>query len=354
VKTADSKLSADDAKNALTTACGDSLALVGTTAVFIDDMKPIEQCKSKAGAPVGIPDVAVFQTYAQQQCSKISFSVVPYSGACPYSGSGVRTFTQPTVSADYYFAKYGKTALHGLYLVPSDLPSTISSTTPIFAASKKLGIKEDAEFGISGLTPQSGYTPYVQSIKTNKSTYSRDGSDYVSNVFLRKEAQVQGVNTVKVWDCGLQCYDQRLISTGGAAVEGQYIWMSFLPYEDKGKNAELDNFLQYDKKPDSFGTQAWVAGQVFATAVRAVVAKSGPNGLTRAALLTAIRGLTNFDDNGLIAPTNIGGQVASKCLVGMQVQNGKFVRVAPTTPGKFDCSGSTVTVTLDPVKAFKG
>jgi hypothetical protein len=317
-------------------------------------MKPIEQCKNNAGAPVGMPDLAVFQTYAVQQCSPVSFSVVPYSGSCPYSGSGVRTFKQPTVTEDYYFSKYGKTALHGLYLVPSDLPSTISSTTPIFAASKKLGIKEDAEFGISGLTPQSGYTPYTQAIKNSNSTYARDGSDYVSNVFLRKEAQVQGVNTVKVWDCGIQCYDQRLITTGGAAVNDQYVWLPFLPYQDKGKNDELDNFLQYDTKPDSFGTQAWVAGQVFATAANAVVAKSGPNGLTRAALLTAIRGLTNFNDNGLIAPTNIGKQIASKCLIGLQVQDGQFTRVAPVEPGTFDCTGGVVTVTLDPVAAFKG
>jgi hypothetical protein len=280
--------------------------------------------------------------------------VVPYAGSCPYGESGVRTFKQPTVTENYYFKKYGKNALHGLYLVPSDLPSTISSSTPIFAASKKLGIQQDVEFGISGTTPQSGYTPYAQALKTHNSTYARDGSDYVSNVFLRKEAQVQGVNTVKVWDCGLQCYDQRLISTGGSAVNDQYVWLSFLPYEDTGTNAELDNFLQYDTKPDAFGTQAWVAGQVFASAVNAVVAKSGPNGLTRSALLTAIRGMTSFDDNGLIAPTNIGGQVASKCLIGLQVQNGKFVRVDPVTPGKFDCSGGVITETLDPVAAFKG
>jgi Periplasmic binding protein len=204
------------------------------------------------------------------------------------------------------------------------------------------------------LSPQSAYTPYVQAIKDSRSTFARDGSDYVSYVDLRKEAQVQGVNTVKVWDCALQCYDQRLISTGGSAVEGQYTWLSFLPFEDKGHNAELDNFLQYDTKPDAFGAQAWVAGQVFATAVNAVVAKDGPNGLTRSNLFTAIHGITNFDDNGFISPTNIGGKIASKCLIGMQVQNAKFVRVDPTTPGKFDCTGGTFQVTLDPVKAYTG
>ncbi len=354
VKTADSKLTADDARNAVTTACQNSLALVGTTALFLDDMSAAEKCKDKAGKATGIPDLAVIQTYANQQCSPISFAALPNGASCPYSGSGVRTFDQTSVTVDYYLKKYGENALHGVYLVPSDLPSTISASTPLFALDKQLGIKEDAEFGVSSLSPQSAYTPYIQAIKSNKSTFARNGSDYVSNVFFRKEAQVQGVDTVKVWDCSLQCYDKRFLSTGGAAVENHYTWLSFLPFEDKGHNDELDAFLEYNKKPDAFGAQAWVAGEVFATAVNDVVAKSGPNGLTRAALLTAVRGITNFDANGFVAPTNIGGKVSSNCLIGMQVQNGKFVRVDPVEPGKFDCTGRVVTTELDPVTAFKG
>jgi hypothetical protein len=354
VKDADSKLTADDAQNAITTACGNSLSLVGTTALFLDNMKPAETCKDKTGQPVGIPDLAVLQTYAAEQCSSVSFAALPSAGSCPYSGTGERTFTQTNVTQNYYFSKYGKNALHGVFIVPSDLPSTISASTPLFAADEQLGIKKDAEFGVSALAPQSSYTPFVQAIKNHSSTFARNGADYVSYVDLRKEAQVQGVNTVKVWDCSLQCYDQRLITTGGSAVENQYTWLSFLPFEDKGSNPELDNFLQYDTKPDAFGAQAWVAGQIFATAVNAVVAKSGPNGLTRQAMLTAIKGINNFDDDGFISPTNIGGKVASKCLIGMQVQNGKFVRVDPVTPGKFDCTGGTFKVTLDPVKAYTG
>ncbi len=354
VKAADSKLTADDARNAITTACGNSLSLVGTTALFLDSMKPAESCKDKGGQPVGIPDLAVLQTSPAEQCSPVSFAVLPAGGECPYSGTGVRTFKRSTVAPDYYFAKFGKGSLHGLFLVPSDLPSTISASTPLFAAEEQLGIKMDAEFGVSALSPQSAYTPYVQSIKTNKSTFARNGADYVSYIFLRKEAQVQGVDTVKVWDCSQQCYDPRFISTGGSAVENNYTWLSFLPFEDKGSNAELDNFLQHIKKPDAFAAQAWVSGQVFAKAVNDVVAKSGPNGLTRQAMLDAIRGITNFDDGGFIAPTNIGGKQPSKCLIGMQVQHGKFVRVSPTKKGTFNCTGGTIDVTLDPVKAYRG
>ena len=141
VQAADSKLTSDDAENAITTACGNSLAMVGTTALFLDNMKPAEQCKDKTGKPVGIPDLAVLQTYAAEQCSPVSFAVLPSSASCPYSGTGVRTFQESTVTQDYYFQKYGKNSLHGVYLVPSDLPSTISASTPLFPADQQLGIK---------------------------------------------------------------------------------------------------------------------------------------------------------------------------------------------------------------------
>jgi Periplasmic binding protein len=355
VKALDSKLSGDDAKNSVTTACGNSLAMVGTTALFLDNMSAAEQCKDKAGKPTGILDMAVLQTYAAQQCSRVSFAALPSSASCPYSADGgVRTFKVSTVTIDYYLNKYGKGTLHGVYLVPNDLPSTISATTPQFYADVKEGIAEDAQVGISALATQSGYTPVVQTIKNKKSTYVRDGADYVSTVFLRKEAQVQGVNTVKVWDCSLQCYDPKLIATGGSAVENQYAWLSFLPFEDKGHNDELDNFLKYDTKPDGFGVQAWVAGEAFAAAVNAVVAKSGPNGLTRASVLEAMKGVNNFDAGGLISPTNIGQRQGSSCLIGMQVQGGKFVRVDPVEPGKFDCNGRVITFSIDPVKAYHG
>jgi ABC-type branched-subunit amino acid transport system substrate-binding protein len=354
VKALDSKLSGDDAQNSITTACGDSLALVGTTALFLDNMAPVEQCKDKTGKATGMPDLAVLQTYAAQQCSPVSWPALTSSASCPYSGEGVREFKISTTTIDYYLEKYGKDALHGVYLIPKDLPSTIAATTPLFAADKQEGIKEDKEFGISALDPQSAYTPAVQAIKTNKSTFARNGADYASYVAFRKEAQVQGVDTVKVWDCSLQCYDQRLISSGGSAVEDQYVWLSFLPFEDKGHNDELDAFLQYNKKPDAFGAQAWVAGEIFAEAVRAVVAKDGPNGLTRQAVLDAVANIHDFDAGGFIAPTDIGGRVGTNCLIGVQVQNGKFVRVDPVEPGKFDCRGRVITLKLDPVKAYKG
>ena len=96
VKTADSKLSPDEAKNGVTTACGNSLVLLGTTALFLNDMRPVEGCKDKNGLATGIPDLPALQTEPVEQCSPISFAVVQQGTRCPYSGSGVRTFDQTT------------------------------------------------------------------------------------------------------------------------------------------------------------------------------------------------------------------------------------------------------------------
>jgi hypothetical protein len=83
----------------------------------------------------------------------------------------------------------------------------------------------------------------------------------------------------------------------------------------------------------------------------AVVKQDGPNGLTRANLLTALRGLGNFDAHGWLgAKTLQGSGSISPCFMVMQVQNGKFVRVYPTKPGTMDCNpANLVQVSMDPV-----
>ena len=354
VKTADSKLSPDDSRNALSSACSDSIALVGTTALFLNDVTPMENCKDKAGATTGLPDLAVLQTEPAQQCSAISFAVLPNGASCPYSGEGERTYPVSSTAANFYFDKHGED-LHGIFVVARDLPSTITASMALFRGIQQLGVESDGEFGASGLAVQSDYTPFVVAMKNSNSNFAQVGLDYKGTVYLRKEAQAQGIDASKVvWHCTTQCYDQRLISEGGSAVEGQYTWIAILPFEDRGSNETLDAYLDAVAKPDSFGAQAWVAAEMFKKVVNDVVEKDGPNGLTRAALLEAIRNTHDFDAGGMSAPTDIGGKKAQPCLVGLQVQNGKFVRVDPTEKGKFDCKSEGSTITLDAQKAFQG
>ncbi len=358
VNEGDSKLSPTDSTNAVSAACANSVALVGTTALFLQDVTPMESCKDKAGATTGIPDLALLQTEPAQQCSPISFATLGLAASCPYSGTGPRTFRVGYTASDYYFKQYGAAALHGVFVIPKDLPSTIAATMPGIRAQNKMGITSDAEFGKSGTAIQTDYTEVAQALKAHNSTYARNGLDYKGTVLMRKEAQVQGVNTVKVWDCTVQCYDPRLIQEGGAAVAGQYVWLNTLPFEDKGSNPELDTFLKYVKNPDGFSLQAWVAGEIFARAVEDTIkANNGDvNSITRVNLLKAIRGMHDFDANGLVPPIDIGRKIASQCVVGMQVRDGRFVRVDPPTPGTFDCDGNKapLTLTIDPATEYHG
>jgi hypothetical protein len=364
VKEVDSKLSPTDSANGVAAACSNSMALVGTTALFLQDVSTMNTCKDKAGKATGLPDIAELQTEANQQCSPVSFATLPTGSSCPYSGTGLRTFRVGYTQYDYYLNKFKGTPLHGVFAIPKDTPSTIASTMPIIRAENKMGIASDAEFGVSGTAIQTDYTQLAQALKSHNSTYGRNGLDYKGTVLMRKEAQVQGVNTVKVWDCSVQCYDKRLIQEGGSAVNGQYVWLNFLPFEDAGHNADLDGFLKYDKAPDGFGAQAFIAGEIFARAVNdAVKAHNGdPNSQTRANLLTAIRGIHDFDANGMAAPgIDIGNKVGSTCLVGMQVQNGKFVRIDPAEPGTFDCDKDAagkpkpaLVLNIDPAAEYHG
>lgn len=158
VKDYDSKLSPSDAKNAILSACTDAFVMVGTTATFLNDVTPMEQCPDKSGAITGLPDLALLQTEPAHQCSAISFVVLPTGGSCPYSGTGDRTFQVSSGPFRYYLDKVSPD-LHGVWVIPKDLPSTISSSMPGFRASQEMGIKLDAEFGASGLDTQSAHTP---------------------------------------------------------------------------------------------------------------------------------------------------------------------------------------------------
>jgi hypothetical protein len=354
IKTADSKLSADEAKNGVTTACGNSLALVGTSALFLNDMRPAEGCKDKQGIATGIPDLPSLQTESVQQCSKVSFSVVQQGTSCPYSGKGTRDFAQ-TTSEIAWFKAHVFSDLHGVFVLASDLPSTIASSTPIFAAIEKTGVKRDKEFGMSALATQSQYTPIIQAIKAAKSTWVMSALDSASLVKMRKEALAQGVNTVKVWTCVAACYSRTFITDGGPAVEDQYVYLSYLPFEDQGSNAMLDSFLHYDKNPDGFGVEAFASGLLLKQVVDGIVTKSGPNAITRSAILAGLQTVHAFDAGGMIAKTDVAGRKASPCMVILQVQHGQWVQVNPAKKGTFDCDepGGITELSLDPLKAYK-
>ena len=350
----DSHLSADEARNALIRACQEDFAVVGTTALFLN-VEPMTSCVDAAGKATGLPDVPLVQADEAHECSPVSFPVIASELDCSTKDRHPQTYSA-RVGQIRYFKEHNKN-LHGVFLIPSDLRSTINASTPLALGEQRLGITPDGggEFKITGMAIQSDYTPIVQTVKQHNSTYAESISDFKSSVFLRKEAKIQGVTSVKVWGCALQCYDAKFLSEGGADVEGQFTALFFVPFEEAKQNKSVAAYLKNvggKANADGFGAQAWTAGLFFRDVADNVAKADGNNGLTRARFLEEAAKVHDFtasvDGDAMLGPTDVGAHKVNGCFVLMQVKGGKYVRVFPKTPNTFDCNPKNVlTIKLD-------
>jgi hypothetical protein len=350
VRTWDSKLDPTESKNGLIDSCTNAFAMVGSNALFNPDVSAMTNCVDKTGAATGLPDINALANDVNELCAPTAFTVQAVFQPCPPQ-TGVATYGAFTGAAKWIVQKFGP-GLHGIFIVPGDLPTTRRSATYSIDALAQQGITWDDTPLASGADPQPAYTPRVQIAKAKGSTIVYDGSNDVAMINMRKESAAQGLNTVKTWVCSLACYTKLFLTQGGAAVEGTYLWMQYLPVEEASLNpAEQAYVTAIGDKQVSWAAQAWQAALAFKQAVDQIVAKGGPNAITRAALLSTLKTFTNFDADGWMGPKPLqGNQAASDCFVMMQVQNGKFVRVYPTKPGTMDCNPSYLaTVNVDPV-----
>lgn len=265
---------------------------------------------------------------------------------CSTASQHPQTYQASVGRAFYYQKKFGKD-LHGVFIDSSELKSARDAQFVgqggIF--DPQAGIKLDGEFPLGGSAPQSSYTPVVQAIKTNGSNLAQCGNPPGCTIKLRKEAKLQSVNTVKVWDCASTCYDPTFIPQGGADVEGEYVAVGILPFEEAKAVPMEAQFLKYTgrDKANVYSVLAFAQGLLLREAVDALVAKSGPDALTRKNLFTALDGIHKFDADGILAATqDVAQKKVSPCYILLQVKNGKFVRVHPTKVGTFDCNPRNV------------
>ncbi len=351
----DSKLSADESTNAIIKACSQDFALVGTSAIFLNKMTDMEGCANKAGAAIGIPDLAVVSTEVAQQCSKTTYAVNSPSLICSTQDQHPQTYQANVGRTFYYQSKYKK-KLHGGYIYSGDLKSAENANRGSMAEMQHAGkgIKPDYQETVGSTATQPAYTPLVQQLKDKSSNYAQSGATFNSTVLLRREAKLQGVGgSGFVWDCTLQCYDKQLLKQGGSDVNDQYVSLLFLPFEEAHSNKTLANFIKYTgpKLATGFGIQAYASGLLVSQAIQKIVKTAGVNGVTRQALFDQLNTIKSFNAGGMIGTTDIADRKVSPCYVLTQVKNGKFVRVTPSKKGTFNCkSQNYATVKLDLLK----
>jgi len=345
----DSHLSADETRNAIVKACENNFAIVATTSLFVNNVDDLVDCVNADGVAVGMPDFPVLTTEPVHQCSPVSYPIIPPALDCSTIDDHPQTYTANTGPTSYYLKEHGD--LSGAFLYPADLKSAKNAQVPAFTGQKEKGIKVDAEYDLSARAQQSAYTPIAQQIKEDGTTYARSGLAFSSTISLRKEAKLQGVDSVEVWDCWNACYTEQLLEQGGSDVEDQYVSINYVPFFSEAKaNKMTSNFVKYTGKDkvDGFGAQAWAAGVYFRDAVNAVVEAGGNNALTREALLEAAAGINGFTADGMMGSTDVGDRVTSSCFALLQVKSGDFERVYPKKKASFDCKKSNrVTMKLD-------
>ena len=338
----DSKLNPNATTNAEIDACQNDVAMVGTSSVFLTSVDNMRNCKDSTGATTGLPDIPFVTTALVQQCSDQSFPIAPPQVDCATKDDHPQTFRANVSRGRYYNEKFGKNKLHGVYVFNSDSKSARDSSFVSLGALRNIGIKSDQDFDLPGSSPQSAYTPVIQAMKSKGSNYGQAITAQAA-VLLRKEAALQGLTGVKVWDCGVGCYDtENFLKAGGSDVEGEYVDTLFLPFyskADQKANAATGNFVKYtgSDKVASYGAYAWAAGLAFRDAVDAQVKAGGVNSVTRKTIFEQLNKIHKFDADGMIAPIDLAGRQISNCSVTMQVKNGQYVRVSPTKPGTFKC-----------------
>jgi len=343
VTTWDSKLDPSESKNGLIIACRDAFAMVGGNSLFNPDVEPLTTCPDATGAATGLPNLAGLTADTAEACAATTYSVQPRGETCPIQ-TGERSITQ--------FLGYWKWLLEqdpdmkGLFLVPGDLPTTVLASAPIMEGQRQAGIDVVAAYKVSGRDEQAAYTPKVQAVRNLGANMVYDGSNDVAMVKMRQEAAAQGLTDVEYWVCSIACYTDAF-TQAGSVVDGTYVGMTFLPFEERDHNQELANYLDHVPTPTSWGANGWQAAVLFQTAVDRIVTADGPNALTRARLLEELASIDTFDANGWMAPLPLHGVGA--CGLVMQIEGGEFHRVFPDEPGTFDCRPEYVqAVTLDP------
>jgi hypothetical protein len=348
VRTWDSKLDPAESKNGLIDACANALAMVGNNALFNPDVSAMTGCVDKNGQATGLPDIAALANDIHEVCAATTYVIAGVSETCPIT-NGVPRPERVNIGAALWYVK-NFPGLHGLYMIPADLPTTLQSATYGIAGQERAGITFDATPKVYGADPQTAYTPRIQIIKAKGSNYVQNGSNDTAMVRIRKEALAQGATSVKVWSCGIACYTAAFLAQGGSAVNGTYMPMPFIPFEEASSNAQDEAYVSSVPSLTSWGAEAWQAGLAFEQVVNTIVARNGPNAITRAAILNGLKNIGQFTADGWIGPTNL--REISPCYLMMQVQNDKFVRIYPTKPGTFDCNPSNdVTIMIDPVAA---
>lgn len=309
---------------AVTNACVNSFAIVGSSSAF-DDQTSGLQC--------GIPEIATRVFDPAHQVLGNAYAVIPARSGLERVGAYKRLLTTVASCCRQYV------------LVPKTEPGRTATTRSLRAA-ESIGFTTAATPDVGQAATPADYATLAADLVAKQATFARSGLGATSTVQLRKAVATAGPDPVKAWYCDASCDDPAFLASGGAAVEGQLVDLGVNPLMDQAHIPAMGAFVRAMRHlgaaPSVPALESYSAGLLFEQTAKQVIQVSGDNGLTRVRLLGAVTTVHGFTAGGMLGTTDVGAKQPTGCYMLLTVKNGHFVRSYPTTPGQLDCGAQNL------------
>jgi ABC-type branched-subunit amino acid transport system substrate-binding protein len=302
LKTYDLRTDAGADQQAAVKMCEETFAGVGSMSVFDSGgAQTAQQC--------GYPDIR-------------SASLTSARNACPscfgVQATGGGEFTNPVYD---FWVKRDKDATQKAAFLYLNTGAAATNAQTQIAVGAKRGMNwvytapiDVAEFN---------YGPYVQQMKSKGVQFVQFIGAYQQSVRLAQAMQSASFKPrVLMFDPSV--YDPAFLASGGDAIDGAYMYITFVPLDSNQQELNLYRTwlaqVSPGAKPTFFGVFSWSAAKLFTQEALELGGR-----LDRAALVAKLASVNGWTGGGMHVPMSVGSKHAPTCARFMQVQGGKFV-----------------------------
>ena len=214
-------------------------------------------------------------------------------------------------------------------ILNADLDTLVTQAARVKEAYESIGftVVHEATYNVLGEANWAPFAAAVEEAGVTFLTFVGEGE----NLALFQQALDEIGYDVEVTLQDANFYDPTYLEAGGAATEGTFLRNAFWPFEEAADNPATAQYIEQveaiDGKVALLGAQAWSAWLLFAQSARDC---DLADDLTRSCVLEAAASVTEWTGGGLHATTNPGANEGPDCTLVLQVQDGAFVRYAPT------------------------
>jgi ABC-type branched-subunit amino acid transport system substrate-binding protein len=291
----------------------------------VGSMSAFDNGGASAGQSCGIPDLTAISVNAARVQASNVYPIYP-----------VRPDKIPIGPANYIKSKYPN-AIKKAAMLYLNAGVTKANALQRVKAWESVGFDFDNRiYEVQVLEPN--YSVYVQKMRDAGVQYVDMVANYQSiQKLLQAMDQADWYPTVRDWDSVAYspsfAYQNKKPFT---PANGSLVFVNTAISEESSSNPEMQLYIQWlnrtspGAKPDYFGFYAWSAGRLFVKLATQIGAK-----LTRTAMLSALKGVHEWNGNGLHATHDIGNKIMSNCFLYLEIQNGTFKRKDPGSG--FEC-----------------